>query len=245
MHRAASGKQNDRRMKRAPVANRLIAALPRTDRLHLLASCERVDLTSADVLWDAADRVRHVYFPVSGFISLWVPVYGRANLGAELIGNEGMLGASLVLGVNAAPLQALVQGAGTALRMSAARFRRELVASRGLQRGMNRYICVVMAQLVQSTACVHFHGLDARVARWLLMTHDRAHSSEFNLTHESLAQMLGVRRVGVTKAAGLLRERKLVSYKRGNITILDRLGLESASCECYQAAIDTYARILG
>lgn len=226
------------------MTNRLIAALPHRDRLRLLASCERVHLTSADVLWNAEDRIRHVYFPVSGFISLWVPVDGRANLGAELIGNEGMLGASLILGIDAAPLQALVQGAGTALRMNATRFCRELVLSPGLRRGMNRYIYVVMAQLVQSAVCIQLHGLDARVARWLLMTHDRARSSDFHLTHESLAQMLGVRRVGVTKVAGLLRERKLISYKRGNVTILDRVGLKSASCQCYQAAIDIYAQIL-
>jgi hypothetical protein len=174
-----------------------------------------------------------------------IPVDGRASLETELVGNEGMLGVPLALGVNFSPLQALVQGSGAALRLSAAAFRRELEASPALRRGMNRYVYVLMAQLAQAAACLRFHVLDARLARWLLMTHDRAHSSEFRLTHELLAQMLGVRRVGVTNAAGLLQKRKLVSYSRGDITILDRAGLEAASCNCYRTTKDTYERILG
>ena len=202
-------------------------------------------MTFADILSSPAERIRHVYFPVDGFISLLIPVDGRASLETELVGNEGMLGVPLALGVNFSPLQALVQGSGAALRLSAAAFRRELEASPALRRGMNRYVYVLMAQLAQAAACLRFHVLDARLARWLLMTHDRAHSSEFRLTHELLAQMLGVRRVGVTNAAGLLQKRKLVSYSRGDITILDRAGLEAASCNCYRTTKDTYERILG
>ncbi|HEX9875420.1 MAG TPA: Crp/Fnr family transcriptional regulator [Gammaproteobacteria bacterium] len=232
-------------MERAHVANRLVAALPRKDRQRLLASSQQVELTFADILSSPAERIRHVYFPVDGFISLLIPVDGRASLETELVGNEGMLGVPLALGVNFSPLQALVQGSGAALRLSAAAFRRELEASPALRRGMNRYVYVLMAQLAQAAACLRFHVLDARLARWLLMTHDRAHSSEFRLTHELLAQMLGVRRVGVTNAAGLLQKRKLVSYSRGDITILDRAGLEAASCNCYRTTKDTYERILG
>jgi hypothetical protein len=232
-------------MERVHVANRLVATLPRKDRQRLLASSEQVELTFADVLSSPAERIRHVYFPVDGFISLLIPVDGHASLETDLVGNEGMLGVPLALGVNFSPLQALVQGSGAALRLSAAAFRRELEASPALRRGMNRYVYVLMAQLAQAAACLRFHVLDARLARWLLMTHDRAHSSEFRLTHELLAQMLGVRRVGVTNAAGLLQKRKLVSYSRGDITILDRAGLEAASCNCYRTTKDTYERILG
>lgn len=231
-------------LKRAVTVNRLVTALPSKDRQRLLAGCEPVELAMADVLCEPGERMRHVYFPADSFIALVSPVDGRASL-VELIGNEGMLDASLVLGVNLSPLRAVVQGAGGALRMGVAAFCREIKRSPALRRQLNRYIYVRMAQLAQTAACTHFHVLNARLACWLLMTHDRVHSNQFHLTHEVLAQMLGVRRVGVTNAAGLLQQRNLVSYRRGDITILDRTGLEAASCGCYQSVRDTYERILG
>ena len=225
---------------RIPVTNRLLAALPRKDRQRLAAGCEQVELTFGDVLCEPGGHIRHVYFPANSFISLAAPADGRTSLEVGLIGNEGMLGIPLILGIRVSPQRALVRGSGTALRMTAASFHREFGVSIALRRGLNRYLYALMAQFAQTAACTGFHVLEARLARWLLMTHDRAHSNGFHLTHDFLADMLGVRRVGVTKAAGALQRRRLISYRRGEITILDRGGLEAVSCGCYQAMKETY-----
>ncbi|MHB1241285.1 MAG: Crp/Fnr family transcriptional regulator [Gammaproteobacteria bacterium] len=161
-----------------------------------------------------------------------------------LVGTEGMHDIALALGIDVSPLRALVQGEGISLRMKTSYFRRELRHSPALQRGINRYIYVRMSQLAQTAACTRFHLVEARLARWLLMTQDRAHSNKLHITHEFLAYMLGVRRVGITKAAGSLQKRKLINYSRGTITVLNRGGLEAASCGCYQADKATYDRTI-
>jgi CRP-like cAMP-binding protein len=202
--------------------DQLLAALRRKDRDHVIAACGEVELTIGDVLWEPNKRIRHVYFPLDSFISQLVPVEARENLELSMVGNEGMLGTSLVLGVNSSMLQARVQGSGTALRLDVASFRRELEHIPALRKQLNRYIYVLQNQLATTAACINFHSLDLRLARWLLMTHDRADFGSFHLTHKFLAQMLGVRRVGITNAAGLLQKRKLLSYSRGHITICMR-----------------------
>ena len=222
--------------------NRLIDSLPRKESKRLLALCEVVSLEFGTVLSERDEPIAYAYFPITSFISLLTTLSGHPPLEMGLIGSEGMLGGTLSLGVNAAPLRAVVQGPGSALRINAAVLKRLLPESPVLQRTLHRYVYVMMAQLSQTAACNHFHEIEPRLARWLLMTHDRAHADHFHLTHEFLADMLGVRRSGITVAAGALQAKKLIGYTRGEISILDRRGLEAASCECYAAVNEDYAQ---
>jgi CRP-like cAMP-binding protein len=225
--------------------NRLLAALPDSDRRRILASCETVELELAEVLSSPWEALRWIYFPTGGFISLTMPTGDSSAFEVGLVGNEGMLGTALVLGADTSPERMVVQGAGSALRMDVAPLRRELGRSKALRGEVDRYLHIRMDQLAQATICAHFHLLEARVARRLLMTQDRAHANTFRVTHEVLASKLGVRRVGVTEAASSLQQRRLIHYSRGNITVLNRRGLMAASCKCYKADRESYERILG
>jgi CRP-like cAMP-binding protein len=215
-------------------ANSLLDALPRQDYERMRAELEPVNLVYGEVLHEPGERVRHVYFPGDAHVSLLVVVDKANALEVGLVGREGMVGMSLALGVEDEPMRALVQGSGTALRMKAAAFREELARCASLQREVYRFAYAKLAQARQTAACNRFHQVPARLARWLLMTRDRVRSNHFHLTHEFLADMLGVRRAGVTNAAVSLQRKRLISYQRGNISILDADGLAAAACPCYE-----------
>jgi PAS domain S-box-containing protein len=220
------------------IANSVLAALPRKDYQSLRAGLEPVTLTYGQVLFEPGEPITHVYFPIDCLVSLLTTVEGHQALEVGLVGREGMVGISLALGMDVSSVRALVQGTGTAMRMNAARFRREFRKSLPLQGELYRFVHAKLAQARQTAACNRFHRVEARLARWLLMTRDRVRSDQFLLTHAFLADMLGVRRVGVSLAAGALQRRKLITYTRGKIGILDRKGLKAASCGCYEAVRD-------
>jgi CRP-like cAMP-binding protein len=224
--------------------NHLIELLPRSDRRRLLAICEPTDLAMAQVLHEIGSRTAHVYFPIDATISLVTPIDGKPALEVGMVGREGMVGAQVVFGVMTTPLHAVVQGPGKAWSVASLPFRRELASSPALRHCLDRYLCVVMAQLAVSAACLRFHLIGPRLARWLLMTQDRAHASTFHVTHEFLAYMLGVRRVGITAAAGALQRAGLIEYHRGKVVVLNRRGLEAAACACYAADRKSYAELL-
>lgn len=223
--------------------NRLIELLPRTERGRLLAMCEPFELRIGSILAELGKPTRYIYFPTAGFISLVMSIDANPALELGMVGSEGMLGVQVVLGVEAAPLHALVQGQGTAWRIGAKAFRGELARSASLRHGVNRYVYVLMSQLSESAACMRYHEIGPRLARWLLMSRDRAHSDEFLVTHEFLAYMLGVRRVGITNAASALQSAGLIEYRRGKMTVLDPSGLEAAACNCYAADQRIYATL--
>ena len=227
----------------APVVNLLLAGLPNEELNRILECSDCVGLALGEILCESDQPFLHVYFPLTGFVSCVTALVGRQPLEMGLVGNEGMLGATLSLGVNGAPMRAVVQGAGTALKMTASQLRRELSRSPCLQHTLNRYLFVLLAQLAQMAACSRFHEIEPRLACWLLMTHDRAHADHFHLTHADLADMLGVRRSGITIAAGVLQQRGLIRYARGEIHMLDREGLEKVACGCYAALLQDYAQI--
>ena len=223
--------------------NRLLSALPNSDRRRIVASCELVELAPADVLYAAWEPHACIYFPTTSFISLSIPHGDSAAFEVGLVGREGMLGMALVLDGEVSPERAVVQGAGAALRLDAAPLKSELRRSAALRGEIDRYVHIRMSQLAQSAICAHFHLLEARLARRLLMTQDRAGANSFTVTQEVLASKLGVRRVGVTKAASALQRRRLIHYSRGDITVLDRRGLMAASCRCYKVDRESYDRI--
>src|SRR5215213_946478 len=220
------------------VANRLLSALPAKEYQRLVPELEDVNLIFADILCEPGERISHVYFPNDSIISLLASAGNHSTLEVGIVGSEGMVGIGVFMGVDVSRNQALVQGAGTAMRMKARAFRREAQHFGSLHRLLHRYSHSLLTQISQSAACNRFHTVNARLARWLLMTHDRLGSDEFELTQEFLSNMLGVRREAVSKAAGPFQKQGFVNFSRGHITILNRAGLEATACQCYRIIKD-------
>jgi CRP-like cAMP-binding protein len=220
-------------------SNILLDALPRADRERLLEHAQSVRLVLRDVVARRGERIAHVWFPLTSFVSKVVPA-DRGHLEIGLVGFEGLVGTPLALGADAWRVDAVVQGDGDALRVPARAFRRELDRSRALRRVTLRYAHVLMTQLAQNAVCNRFHVVEQRLARWLLMSADRARSLNFEVTHAFLGMILGVRRVGVTQAARALSERGLIDYERGRMVIRDRRALYAAACDCYRADVQAF-----
>ena len=225
-----------------PDTNRLIAGLPSKEGERLLRLCEPVELLFGTVLCEINEPMENAYFPVTALISLVKPTKSHQPLGVAMIGNEGVLGATLALGISTPRLRGVVHGSGAGLRLSAPQLLQLLDDSPGLQSALMRYAYVLMGQLLQTATCNSFHEVEMRLARWLLMSNDRVDSELLPLTHQFLADTLGVQRSAVTIAAGKLQRKKLIDYSRGRISILSLRGLEDASCECYRMQVNDHAQ---
>lgn len=221
-------------------SNRLLAGMPRKQFQSLYSRSAVVPLIYGKHLYNAGDVLKYVYFPESGIISLLSSVGNDSYTEVGIIGNEGIAGVSAFLGLNTSANVAVVQGTGTAIRMTVRDFKLSCGESPKLTGQINLFINSLMAQISQSAACNRFHPIEARLARWLLMTQDRMHEDEFQVTQEFLSNMLGVRREGVNKAAGNLQRRGLISLSRGVVRVHKRKDLEATACACYEIIRKTY-----
>jgi CRP-like cAMP-binding protein len=225
--------------------NRLLADLPDAEYQRLVSHLEHIPLSLKQVLHKAGEPIEYVYFPHRAIVSLISTPEEGSNVEVGLVGNEGVVGIPAALGDNIATTTANVQREGSGMRMEASLLKSEFLRGDVLQSLLLRYTQALYALVSQGAACNRLHHLDERLARWLLLVCDRLGSNELGLTHEFIAQMLGVRRAGVTEAANRLQKAGLISYNRGKITIVNRQELEAASCSCYGIIKREYARLLG
>lgn len=216
-----------------PPANRLISALPKKEYLSLLPELTEVSLASGEVLFERGDTVRHVYFPNTSIISLLSNLAEQSRLQVGLVGNEGVVGISVFMGIDKASTRGLVQAGGSAIKMKSATMRRISNQPSSLHTLLHRYTYSRLTQISQLSACNRFHTVPARLARFLLMTSDRTDSNGLRLTQDFLAQLLGIRREAVNIAAGAFQKQRIINYTRGMISILNRAALEKSSCSCY------------
>ncbi len=227
-----------------PLQNRLLAALPLDDYERLRPWLELVDLTTRQVLYKPHESITHVYFPRNCLVSLVTLMDDSTAIEVATVGNDGMVGLPVYLGTDRSADQAICQVPGTAFRIEAAAFRAQLGALSPLHRILQAYTLALLTLTSRTAACNRIHSMEQRCARWLLMTHDRVGADEFQLTQEFLAQMLGVRRATVNGAAGVLQRAGWIRYRRGQVTVVDRDGLEGACCGCYRVIADEFARLL-
>jgi len=220
--------------KRTPVTNQILTALPVKEYQRLSLDLKECALDFGKILYEPGEIIRHVYFPNSGIVSLLTMVEKRSTLEVGIVGNEGMVGIQVFLGASNSLNRTLVQGAGTAMRMKAGDLRKHVKRGGSLPGLLLSHTHSLLSQISQSAACNRFHNVDARLARWLMMTRDRLDSDKFRLTQKFLSDMLGVRREGVTNAARALQQKNLIRYVRGSISIIDLDGLSAAACKCYE-----------
>ena len=228
-----------------PTKNQLLAALPREEYERILPHLGHVSFKLGEVVYESGGQMEHIYFPTTAIVSLLYLMENGASAEMGMVGREGVVGVALFMGGNTMPNRAVVQSAGGAVRMKAQVLRDEFARGGAFQRLLLRYTQALITQMSQTAVCNRLHTIEQQLCRWLLLSHDRLDSDELVMTQELIANMLGVRREGVTAAAGRLQEQGLISYVRGRIRILDRRGFEASVCECYKVVKDEYDRLLG
>lgn len=229
----------------APTQNRLLAMLPQEEYERILPHLSHVSFKFGEAVYESGGRMSYVYFPANTIISLLYMMENGSSAEMGMVGNEGLVGIALFMGGDTMPNRAVVQSAGGAYRMRAKVLQEEFARGGAFQRLLLRYTQALITQMSQTAVCNRLHEIEQQLCRWLLLSHDRLDSDELVMTQELIANMLGVRREGVTAAAGRLQEQGLISYVRGRIRILDRSGLEAAVCECYKVVKDEFNRLLG
>jgi CRP-like cAMP-binding protein len=241
---AKVGRRNIASALNDPHQNHLLDALPAADYDRLASHLELIPLKLGEVLYESGAKLRYVYFPTTSIVSLLYVMEDGASAEIAIVGNEGILGISLFMGGDTTPSRAVVQSAGYAFRMKSELLKVEFRRFGPTMHLLLRYTQALITQMAQTAVCNRHHSVDQQLCRWLLLSLDRLQSNELSMTQELIANMLGVRREGVTEAAGKLQAAELISYRRGTITVLDRPGLEAQSCECYQVVKTEFDRLL-
>jgi CRP-like cAMP-binding protein len=227
-----------------PCQNYLLAALPSADFVRLKDNLKLVEMPLGDVLYESGTQQRRVYFPTTAIVSLLYMMADGASAEIAVVGNEGIIGVSLFMGGETTPSRAVVQSAGHAYQLTGKRLKEEFTRGGAMQHLLLRYTQALLTQMAQTAVCNRHHSLDQQLCRWLLLSLDRLTGPELVMTQELIANMLGVRREGVTEAAGRLQEAGLIKYSRGRITVLDRPRLEARTCECYAVVKKEFDRLL-